>query len=632
MCGIVGMAGKADMAVLTAMRDALRHRGPDDEGLFFAAEAGIGLGHTRLAILDLSAAGHQPMATADGRVAIVYNGEIYNHLEVREQLAGKYTFTGHSDTETILYAYLEWGRDCITRFNGMFAFGLWDDRRQELWLARDRFGVKPLYYSLRNGQLRFASEICGILADSAWPRELNLQAVDAYLRLRYVVAPHTLVAGIQVLQAGHELVWRAGQSAETRPYWTAPEAGQVSLPANEARRRFQEMMAAAVERALLSDVSVGVFLSGGLDSSLVTALAARAMPQKVQTFTVGFEGEDADAAAARDVAGLLGCDHHEVHCRPSDLARLPEVVGRMDQPVGDAVILPTFLLSEATRSHVKTVLTGEGADELLMGYAHQAQLLTLQRLAPVLGLPGVAAGLRLACHVLPPAFWSLFLKYGASLGRAGVDRLLLLVSEIDSATQRYLNFASLYDLAERRALYAGALAPLAGQVAPDGLDVAVLDRPGIPVRTALHRFEFRAWLPDNILTKQDNLSMANSVEGRVPFLDHRLADEVLSWDEQTFTAVATDKDVLRRHLAALMPALPRRKKRAFRLDAYGPYRAALVNLIRERLLGRREVVRGLINPRQLESLLGELDASPFVRSKQLINIAILDIWVSRTLG
>lgn len=628
MCGVVGMAGKADLTVLASMRDALRHRGPDGEGIFLAAESGIGLGHTRLAILDLSAAGHQPMATANGDIVIVYNGEIYNHLEVREQLAGKYAFSGHSDTETILYAYLEWGRDCVTRFNGMFAFALWDGRKEELWLARDRFGVKPLYYSLHNGQLRFASEIRGILADPAWPRELDLRAVDAYLRLRFVAAPHTLVAGIQVLPAGCELVWCKGQ-VDMRPYWTVPPAGHVSLSAGEARQRFQDLMEAAVRRSLLSDVPVGVFLSGGLDSSLVTALAARAAPQKVQTFTVGFEGEDQDAVAARQVAGLLGCDHHEINCRPADLARLSEVVERIDQPVGDAVILPTFLLSEATRSHVKTVLTGEGADELLMGYAHQAQLMTLRRLAPVLGMPGVTASLRFASQVLPPAFWSLFLKYGASLGRAGVERLLVLVSEIGSAAHRYLNFASLYDAAERQALYAGALQPLAMQVAPAGLEMAALERG--TAQSALHRFEFRSWLPDNILTKQDNLSMANGVEGRVPFLDHRLADEVLSWDDSTFAAVAGDKDVLRRHLAALMPALPRRKKRAFRLDAYGPYRAALVKLVRERLLGRQEIVRGLIDPKRIETMLLELEESPFVRSKQLINIMILDIWISRNL-
>lgn len=631
MCGIVGMAGRADAAVLTAMRDALRHRGPDDEGVFLAPGPEIGLGHTRLAILDLSPAGHQPMATPDGRVVIVYNGEIYNHLDIRQELAGKYAFSGHSDTETILYAYLEWGRDCVTRFNGMFAFALWDDRNKELWLARDRFGVKPLYYSVDKGRLRFASEIRGILADPAWPRELNLKGVDAYLRLRYLAAPHTLVAGIQALPAGHELIWRDGH-AETRPYWTLPETGHVSLPASEARERFYDLMDASVHRALLSDVPVGVFLSGGLDSSLVTALAARALPQKVQTFTVSFDGDDDDAVAARQVAGLLGCDHHEIHCRPADLARLPDVVERIDQPVGDAVILPTFLLSEATRSHVKTVLTGEGADELLMGYAHQAQLMTLRRLAPVLGMPGVATALRLASHVLPPDFWSLFLKYGASLGRAGVERLLLLVSEIRSATHRYLNFATLYDAAERQALYAGDLRSLAAQVVPAGLEMGALERGDISTRSALHRFEFRAWLPDNILTKQDNLSMANGVEGRVPFLDHRLADEVLSWDDATFAAVAGDKDVLRRQLAALMPALPRRKKRAFRLDTHGAYQAVLVKMVRDRLLGRSDIIRGLINPRHIEVLLRDLDASPFIRGKQLINIVILDIWLKRNLA
>lgn len=630
MCGICGAAGGLHPAHLDAMVTAIRPRGPDGEGVALFPEAQVGLGHTRLALLDLSSSGHQPMADASGQVWIAYNGEIYNHLDLRRDLEGKYTFRGHSDTETLLYAYLEWGRDCVTRFNGMFAFAIWDGRSRELWIARDRFGIKPLYYSLNGGRLRFASEVRAVLADPDVPRDLDLEAVDSFLRLRYVVHPHTLARAVKSLPAGHQLVWRNGEVDLSR-YWYADWNGTQSYAPDEARDRFEQRMRTAVQRTLLSDVPVGVFLSGGLDSTVVTALAQGGHDHPIRTFSVGFEGVDDDAQAAAEVARLLGCEHHAFTCTTADFVSLPEVVEAVDQPVGDSVMLPIFQLSARARPYVKTVLTGEGADEILMGYAHQAQLLKLNHMAKGLGLPGVAPLLSAAARLLPVSFWDRFFNYGTSLGRAGVDRMLTLVAEIGDASRRYLNYASLFAAADRQALYAGPLAPFAKRLAPAGLDVTVLENHRGSALRNLQSMEFQAWLPDNILTKQDSLSMANGLETRVPFLDIELVDEVLSWDPATFRAVATGKDVLRRLLAKLAPQLPRRPKSAFRLDVDGPYRQALVGLVRETVLSPTSALGPLLNRTQIEAMLADLDSSAFVRSKQLAALVILDLWIRRYL-
>jgi asparagine synthase (glutamine-hydrolysing) len=301
------------------------------------------------------------------------------------------------------------------------------------------------------------------------------------------------------------------------------------------------------------------------------------------------------------------------------------VAGAIDQPVGDAVILPMFFLNRAARRSVKTVLTGEGADELLMGYAHQAQLLQLARMSGLLGLPGMAATLKFATRVLPVRFWDLFFSYGNSIGTAGVERLLLLMRDIGSAARRYLNYTSLFEETERVRLYGAPLAPHARRAAPAGFDVARLDQRS--PRRGLMQIELDTWLPDNILTKQDNLGMAHGLEGRVPYLDHRLVEEVIGWDEPTHRAAAQGKSVLRRALARHWPGLPRRKKRAFRLDFHPAFRATLLRLTDQHVLSSDSVLGGLVRTARVRELAAELDHSPFLRGKQLAALVVLEAWL-----
>jgi len=609
------------------MVGSLRHRGPDDLGTYVDHEAQVAIGHTRLSIVELSEAGHQPMCSPDGKVWITFNGEIYNHLDIRQDLPPDYAFRGTSDTETLLCAYLAWGKGCLHRLNGMFAFAIWDSRIRELWLVRDRLGIKPLYYGLQDGELHFASEVRTILADPQWRRDLDFEAIDAFLRLRYVPHPHTLIKGISSLTPGCTLSWKAGRIELTR-YWSPDwDATRSSLPA-EAEERFVGLLNDSVRLNLMSDVPLGVFLSGGLDSTLITAIAHEWQPQ-LQTFSVAFEGDDEDARGAAATSRLLGCRHRIIPFRGEDLDRLPEIAAAIDMPIGDAIILPTFCLNKAAREDVKAVITGEGADEILMGYAHQSQLLQLARIAGVLSLPGVGAAFQLASRVLPLSFWDRFFGYGSSLGAAGVDRLRLLVREIARASRRYLNYTSVFTQSDREALYKGPLAPFAAGPVPAGFNLEPLDNDRGCLRRALMRTEIETWLPDNILTKQDNLGMANGLEGRVPYLDHRLVEEVVSWDEATFAAVARGKGVLRRELSRRWPALPRRKKQAFRLDFDQAFRPRLIHLIEDLVLAPGSATGEFVRLGRVRDLLGELDQSAFLRGKQLGCLLVLETWLRK---
>ncbi|MBU0516626.1 MAG: asparagine synthase (glutamine-hydrolyzing) [Proteobacteria bacterium] len=625
MCGICGFVGRGDEGVLAAMVDALAHRGPDDRGVYFDPEARIGLGHTRLSIIDPSPSGHQPMATADGDVWITYNGELYNHLELRRVLEDKYRFQSRCDTETLLWAYVEWGPACLERCNGMFALAVWDARVGRLWLARDRLGIKPLYYWTQGENFRFASEVKALAAAPDFRPELDAQAADCFLRLRYVRQPRTLLSGVQALEPGRTLTWERGRS-KVQSYWCLDWGRRDVTDRDEAAERFEGLLSDSVRLRLMSDVPLGTFLSGGLDSTTITALAAGHASGPVQTFSVGFEGAPGELPFAEEAARLLGAGHDPLLCRVDDFLQLPEVVAAMDLPVGDAVIVPMYLLSRRARESVKTVLTGEGADELLMGYAHQNQLVSLARISGWLRLPGLTGLIALSARLLPPRFWERFFAYGASLGRAGVERMILLLKEARSRVRSYLNFASLFTDEERRRLYAGPLAALAGREAPAGFNPDVLADPTAPHYRSLLRHEMEGWLPDNILMKQDGLTMANSIEGRVPFLDHRLVEEVVRWSPRVFAALAGQKRILRSMLERRHPDLPRRAKEAFRFDIDDQYRPTMLELASEYLFTNSRVTKGLIEPGPIDWWVDELDASPFLRSKQLVGLLVFELW------
>ncbi|HEU0016036.1 MAG TPA: asparagine synthase (glutamine-hydrolyzing), partial [Longimicrobium sp.] len=395
MCGIVGIASArpaGDRALLERMRDTITHRGPDAAGEWWDAPGGVCLAHRRLSILDLSPAGRQPM-DGPGGTTIAYNGEIYNFAELRDELRARgREFRTRTDTEVLLAAYAEWGDACVERLRGMFAFALYDAPRRRLLLARDRAGEKPLFLHHAGGVLRFASELKALLADPALPRELDPEGLEFYLAYGYVPGGRSILRGVRKLPAGHLAVYDVeADRLEVRAYWRLPPPPPPGAPADaEALAdELEALLLDSVRAQLVADVPVAVLLSGGLDSSLVTAMAARASAEPVRTFTVSFPGHGAfdESAHARTVAGHFGTRHTELPLEPASVELLPMLARQYDEPIADSSMLPTYLVSRLVRGHATVALGGDGGDELFGGYTHYRWILKQERLRRVMPRP-----------------------------------------------------------------------------------------------------------------------------------------------------------------------------------------------------------------------------------------------------
>ena len=492
------------MQVLEAMTQLLAHRGPDGRGVWI--DDGIGLAHTRLSILDLSAAGSQPMVTSDGSCVLVFNGEIYNYQDLREELQQEgETFRSRSDTEVLLMGYRRWGKSVLERLRGMFAFALWDTPKRKLFLARDRLGIKPLFFAHLKPGIVFASEIKAMLVHPGIRREMNPSAVDAYFELGYIPGPDTVFEGVQALAPGCWLEYAEG-SLTTRRYWI-PDFSRNGLAGSEDEllEQLDQRLNDAVKSHLVADVSVGAFLSGGIDSSLVCAVAQKHVPKPLRTFTIGFNGGGDERRYARLVAAHIGADHHEMLATPDILSELPRLVKHLEQPLFDNSVLPTHLVSQAARQHVKVVLSGDGGDEPFAGYEWTRRALSLPR------APGS----------WQPAGWHWAYRSGA----AGLAQRLA-YDLTHSADDRY----------QRRVCVSAALRswlyhPEFISQFPNSIQDStqhLLDQAPVPdMRDRFIHADLCRYLPEDVLFKVDRMSMANSLEVRVPLLDHHLMEWVL---------------------------------------------------------------------------------------------------------
>lgn len=541
MCGIAGLLTEPDRlpaaelaARARSMGDSLLHRGPDGGDVWVDAEAGIALAHRRLAIVDLSPAGHQPMASSDGRFVLCYNGEIYNAAELRADLeaAGVGPFRGHSDTEVIVEGCRLWGVEAtVGRLIGMFAFAAWDRAERRLFLVRDRMGIKPLYWGRFGDLLVFGSELKALRAAGGWSPEIDRESVAAYLRFAYVPTPRTVYKGVHKLPAGHILSLAPGEAPRVAPFWSLREVAAQGradrldeLSDAEAVERLDSLLSDAVRRRMVADVPLGAFLSGGVDSSTVAALMQRASDRPVRTFTIGFESGGYDEARhAKAVAAHLGTDHTELYVSP-ERARsvIPDLARFYDEPFADASQIPTMLLSAITREHVTVALSGDGGDELFAGYTRYAVASRLWNRLSRLPRPvrGAAAA---AVHAVSPEAWQRLF-----------DRLPRRVRPF-AAGDRLHKLAGLLDLPDANAVYRSlvsqwqdpaALLKGAGEPAGPLDDPAASGAPG----DAVERMQFLdmlTYLPDDILTKVDRASMSVSLEARVPLIDHRVVE--FSW-------------------------------------------------------------------------------------------------------
>lgn len=579
MCGIFGYvsadAGLDEARVLERALAALHHRGPDDRGTFRATFGGerIGFAHTRLAIIDLSPGGHQPASTDDGRYTIAYNGEVYNFRELRAELEGLGdTFRSSCDTEVVLKAYARWGAGALGRLRGMFAIAVWDAREGTLLLARDRLGIKPLYYVRRGRGLAFASEVRALLVTGFAEKRLSRRALSTYFALGAVSEPDTIIEGVASLPPGHYAILRRGDLV-SRAYWQMPlEDGRDAAFADEVRA-IRPILEEAVKIRLVADVPVGVFLSGGIDSSAIVALATRASDAPVHTFTVTFDEERySEASYAATVAQRYRCDHHQVHLPASRAAAdFGAALHALDQPSVDGV--NTYFVSKAARgAGLSVALTGLGGDEVFAGYPHFrnfGRLRTAARAAT--RLPGVARdGLRATQRArrLP----------------VQVRKLSALLDAGGSAAATYASLRAMFTPEERRALLKGDIvaADDLGVVAPEGLEACVAAGAISPVN-AYSALELSNYLPNTLLRDTDAMSMAHGLEVRVPLIDHVLLERVMRIPGRLKLAPSDNKPLLTAAVGDLPESAVHRRKMGFTLpyDAWfrGPLRAWMEGIL-----------------------------------------------------
>jgi asparagine synthase (glutamine-hydrolysing) len=618
MCGIAGYfstTAREDLSqALHRMTDAIAHRGPDDVGYFESVtsdgRARVGLGHRRLSIIDLFT-GHQPLGNADGSVQIVFNGEIYNFEALRVELSARgHLFRTRSDTEVIVHAYAEWGTDCVSRLRGMFAFAIWDVRRSRLFLARDRFGKKPLFIYAQNQVLLFASEIKALLQFPGVAPQINPAALWDYFRYRYVPGPATLFAGVRKLMPGSWLLCDASGTVESR-FYLPPDGGRLeeTIQCADPVGRFLELLEESVRIRMMSDVPFGAFLSGGIDSSAVVGLMARYSNLPLKTFSVGFaEASYSELQHAKAIAEQFGTEHHElVVSQEHLLEHLPALTRFRDAPVAEPSDIPIYLLAREARRTVKMVLTGEGSDELLGGYpkhVYERYATSYQR------LPGW-----LRRGLIEPAVQAL--PYRFRRAKTAIANL-----GIESWAQRMPRwFGALTDEDCARLL---ALPP----PQPDGTEsVPLCVEPGDSPLRAILFFDQTSWLPDNLLERGDRMTMGASIEARMPFLDHELAAFVSALPDIWRVRGFTTKRVLRLAMRRLLPArILQRPKVGFRVPVNEWFRTSMRDYLFAHLTGSDSRTRDYYRPEQLRRILQEHIDGRHNYEKLLWCALTLEIW------
>ena len=630
MCGICGFVGNGNQALIDRMTDVMAHRGPDDRGTH--VEKGVALGQRRLSIIDTSSRGNQPMCNEDQTLWIVYNGEIYNFRELRAELeALGHCFRSATDTEVVLHAYEEYGDACLERFNGMFTFALWNRTNRRLLLARDRLGIKPLYTMQFRGCLYFASEIKSLLLVPGFRPEVDPVSLDRYLAFRYVThGSGSMISGVRRLPPAHVLIHESKETS-VRRYWSIPERGEgvEDLDSVEATECYRSLLEDSVRSRLVSDVPLGVYLSGGLDSSAVLGMMARLGQERIKTFSIGFGAEIDELDQARAVAAHFGTDHHELLVQSEDLDLLSKIVWHLDEPVGDAIIIPMYLLAGMASENVKVVLTGEGADETLGGYVHHIALHYGERIRRM--IPSLAAGtLRKGIGIIPEAVLDRFFPYPASLGREGKEKLLGYLLDRGNLFSGYRRLASLFSDDEKRELYSadfldviesresGAF-PLGREMEEGG---------GSPLNRVI-RHDLQTWLPDQILFKLDKITMANSLEGRVPFLDHRLVEFTATLGARHKIRGTVNKVLLRRACRGLIPGdVVKRSKAAFFIPVETCFRDNFHDFVEDVLSADSIGKRGYFRYNTVKGLIDRYRANPreLLYSKQVMALLILELW------
>jgi len=628
MCGINGIAlstqsgRRVDASLVKRMRDVITHRGPDDEGIYI--DERVGLGHRRLSIVDV-ASGHQPMTNEDGSLYITYNGEVYNHADYREELEARgHVYRTHCDTETILHLYEDYGDACVEHLRGMFTFAIWDRNKRELFIARDRLGVKPLYYvHADDGSFYFASEIKALLEARAVKPELNYAVFSDYLANHATSGEDTLFTGVKRLMPGHTLTWRDGD-IKIKKYWDVSFAkiSQNGRSDKDYIAEWSELFRKSVQLRLMADVPLGMFLSGGIDSSAIAAVMSTLVDEPIKTFSVAFaEREANELEYARLVARAFKTDHHEVTVTPEQFfAALPDLIWHEDEPLAHPSSVALFFVSRLASQHVKVVLTGEGSDELMAGYArYRKTILNLavgeryHRLVP----SGVRGLIRTQIAGMSAS------KLRAKLGRT----FLSLSPDIESI---YFDNFAVFPRSDQNQLLTGDTIDRIGGIDPyAGVRRVLLDTDAQSLLDRLLYADIKTYLHE-LLMKQDQMSMAASIESRVPFLDHKLVEFTSSLPERLKLHRWTTKYVLRQSMKGVLPEqILTRPKMGFPVPIGAWFRGPYTQVLDEYVLGSRSLARGIFNADTVRSLVHQHQHGLANHSERLWSLVNLEMWFRR---
>jgi asparagine synthase (glutamine-hydrolysing) len=623
MCGIVGIVNsenrRVDEALLGRMCNAIRHRGPDDDG--FYVNGGVGLGMRRLAIIDL-AHGQQPIHNQDRSAWIVFNGEIYNYLELREKLEKLgHTFYTNSDTEAIVHAYDEYGADCPKHLRGMFAFAIWNERTEELFLARDRVGKKPLLYAQLNNGLVFGSEFSALLLHPDISRAVDSEALHHYLSFMCVPAPLTAYRAIRKLEPGHSLRWRKGEIKLER-YWQPDFSHKLDIGEEEAGERALEILRDAVRVRLMSEVPLGAFLSGGIDSSAVVALMSEASSEPIKTFSIGFAEQDfSELHHARRIAEHVGADHHEFIVRPDAMEVLPLLVEHYGEPYADSSAIPTYYVARETRKHVTVALNGDGGDESFAGYERYAAMQLAERYRR---LPASLRKLAIqpAIGLLPAS--------ETSRSRIRDAKRFIQAASLPKR-ERYLRWVSVFDAEAKQDLYSADFQRQTASVHPgEILDPWFARANGSGIVDAALLTDIMTYLPNDLLVKVDIASMAVSLEARSPFLDHHVIEFAASLPERFKLRGLTTKYLLKRVLKKLLPAENlERRKMGFGVPIGHWFRGQMQSFLRETLLSQKALGRGLFKPESVKQMIELHTSNERDYAHQLWTLLMLELWFDR---
>ncbi len=624
MCGICGIVDyRKDNIVeektINNMCRELKHRGPDDEGVYLSNGApSVGLGHRRLSIIDLSEAGHQPMRNEDGSVWLVFNGEIYNYRYLRDELKKQgHIFKSDSDTEVMIHLYETYGEECISRLRGMFAFAVWDEKKKTLLLGRDRVGKKPLLYYRSGNTFCFASEFSSILASGLIDKQTDLKAVNYYLTLGYIPAPFSIYKGVFKLPPAHMLILKDGDIRLKR-YWRLDYSGKIKISEQEASEEVLRLLKEAVKIRLYSDVPLGAFLSGGIDSSTVVGLMSQVSDSRVKTFSIGFEESDySELKYAKAIAERFGTEHHEFIVKPNAIEILPMLVERYGEPYADSSCIPTYYVSRETKRFVTVALNGDGGDEAFGGYErYQAMMVSenLQRLPGYLRrITGRLAG------ILPDSVnqKDTFRRLKRFFGSAELPR-----------AERYLRWVGILGEIRPDDLYSEELLKVARSANSLSIIEQYLTGPNKPdLLDSLLLTDTLTYLPDDLLVKVDIASMANSLEARSPFLDHELIEFAAKLPSDFKIRGFTKKYILRKAVKGLLPKENIcRRKMGFGVPVGQWFRGELKAFLRETVLSDSSLKRGYFRPDAIRKIVEDHISGKKDYTFQLWAILMLELW------